>query len=92
MWDKAVAASPITLEDIGDVYSAALVADQVSIRTVDTMYAIGGTTSIYADCPLERAHRDIHVMARHVVAQPIGLEDVGRVKFGLAPTNPLYAT
>ncbi len=91
VWDKAVAESPITLEDIGDIYSAALVADQVSIRTVNTMYAIGGTTSIYAGCPLERARRDIHVMARHVVAQPIGLEDVGRVMFGLAPTNPLYA-
>ncbi len=91
IWDKAVAASPITPDDIGDVYSAALVADRLSIRTVDTMYAIGGTTSIYAGCPLERAQRDIHVMARHVMAQPTWLEDVGRVRFGLAPTNPLYA-
>jgi len=91
VWDKAVATAPITLQDITEVYSAALVADQLSIRTVDTMYAIGGTTSIYMNCPLERAHRDIHTMARHVIAQPTWLEDAGRVKFGLTPTNQLYA-
>jgi hypothetical protein len=88
---KAVTAAPRTPEDITEVYSAALVADQLSVRTVDTKYAIGGTTSIYTISPLERAHRDIHMMARHVIAQPTWLEDAGRVRFGLTPTNQLYS-
>ncbi len=91
VWDKAVATEPVTLPDIATIYSAALVADQLSVRVVDSMYAIGGTTSIYTSCPLERAHRDVHTMARHVMAQPMWLEEAGRVKFGMAPTNELFA-
>jgi len=38
-----------------------------------------------------RAHRDVHAMSRHIVAQDFWLEDAGRVKLGMTPAHPLYA-
>jgi len=55
------------------------------------MYAAGGISSLYTSCPLERAHRDMHAMRRHIVGQALWLEDAGRVRLGGAPVHPLYA-
>ena len=49
------------------------------------------SSSLYTSCPLERAHRDMHVMRRHIVGQALWLEDAGRVRLGAAPMHPLYA-
>jgi alkylation response protein AidB-like acyl-CoA dehydrogenase len=84
-------AKPVALEDISAIWGAALHANQVSREAVDAMYAIGGTTSLYTHCPLERAHRDMHAMMRHIVTQPLWLENARRVMFGLEPEEPLFA-
>jgi alkylation response protein AidB-like acyl-CoA dehydrogenase len=91
VWEKAKNCLAIDVHDVSRLWSAALFADQVSERVVNSMYAIGGTTSVYTSCLLERAHRDLHVMMRHQIAQPMWLEDAGRVVFGLAPNNPQYS-
>ena len=91
VWDKAVNGETISLDDVSAVWGAAHHAIQVSREAVDAMYGIGGTTSLYTHCPLERAHRDMHAMMRHIVSQPFWLENVGRVRFGLDPEEPLFA-
>jgi alkylation response protein AidB-like acyl-CoA dehydrogenase len=91
IWDKAAAGRPVDLDDISAVWGASLHADEVSRHAVDAMYAIGGTSSLYTSCPLERAHRDLHAMMRHIVCQPLWLENAGRVMFGMQPVEPLYA-
>jgi alkylation response protein AidB-like acyl-CoA dehydrogenase len=91
LWETASSAAPPPIEGISDVWGAALHAVDVGRSTVETMYAAGGTTSLYTDSPLERMHRDLHAMLRHIVSQPFWLEDAGRVKLGVAPMHPLYA-
>jgi alkylation response protein AidB-like acyl-CoA dehydrogenase len=91
IWDKARARATPNLEDIGAVWGAAHHAVDVARSTVDVMHAAGGTTSIYTDCPIERAHRDMHAMTRHIVAQPLWIEDAGRVALGMPPNHPLFA-
>ena len=54
------------------------------------MHAAAGTTALYVDCPLERSLRDLQTMERHITAQPVWLEDAGRVLLGHEPTNPLF--
>jgi alkylation response protein AidB-like acyl-CoA dehydrogenase len=91
LWDASSSGSGPTLADISAVWGAAHHAADVGRSTVEAMYAAGGTSSLYTSCPLERAHRDMHAMSRHIVAQTIWLEDAGRVRFGKSPTQPLYA-
>lgn len=80
-----------TLEEIGTVWGAALHAVDAGRSAVDEMYAAGGTSSLYTSCPLEREHRDMHAMLRHIAGAPFWLEDAARVKLGAAPQHPLYA-
>jgi hypothetical protein len=63
----------------------------VARMTFEGAYAAAGTTALYTDCSLERAHRDLHAMLRHFVAQSKWLDETGKVALGLAPTHPLFA-
>jgi alkylation response protein AidB-like acyl-CoA dehydrogenase len=89
MWDK-VKRQPPTAEDRAALYSAGLHAATVARKCVVAMHAAAGTTALYVDCPLERSIRDLQTMAAHVAAQPIWLEDAGRVIIGHDPINPLF--
>ena len=91
LWDMAETGAQASLDGISAVWTAALHAADAALRTVVATYAAAGTTSLYTDCPLERAHRDIHAMLRHIVVQPFWLWDAGRAKLGIAPAHPLYA-
>ena len=88
-WDKAKRQLP-TVEDRAALYSAGLYAANVARAGVVAMHAAAGTTALYVDCPLERSIRDLQTMERHIAAQPVWLEDAGRVLVGLEPINPLF--
>jgi alkylation response protein AidB-like acyl-CoA dehydrogenase len=91
LWQTAVAGGPPAIDEITAVWGASLNAADAAQRALEAMYAAGGTSSLYTASPLERAHRDMHAMRRHIVCQPFWLEDAGRVKLGGAPKHPLYA-
>jgi indole-3-acetate monooxygenase len=91
LWRTAVDGGPPAIDEITALWGAGLHAAEVAETAVDTMYAAGGISSLYTSCPLERAHRDMHAMRRHIVGQAMWFEDAGRVKLGAAPTHPLYA-
>jgi alkylation response protein AidB-like acyl-CoA dehydrogenase len=89
LWDKVREQLP-TVEDRAALYSAGLYAAAVARASVVAMHAAAGTTALYVDCPLERSIRDLQTMDRHIAAQPIWLEDAGRVLLGYEPINPLF--
>lgn len=91
LWRTAVEGGPPAIEEITSVWCAALAAAAAAEIAVDAAYAAGGISSLYTSCPLERAHRDLHAMRRHIVGQDMWLEDAGRVRLGAAPQHPLYA-
>ena len=88
VWDNVRHNLP-TAEDRAALYSASLHAAAIARACVVAMHAAAGTTALYMDCPLERSIRDLHTMERHIAAQPLWLEDAGRVLLGHTPTNPL---
>jgi alkylation response protein AidB-like acyl-CoA dehydrogenase len=91
VWNKTVNAESVSLQEISAVWGAAMHAARIGRETLEAMFSVAGTTSLYTHCPLERAHRDLHAMLRHVVVQPHWLEDAGRVMFELEPQQPLFA-
>jgi alkylation response protein AidB-like acyl-CoA dehydrogenase len=90
LWRTAVAGGPPALDEITSMWGAGIHAASTAETAVDAMYAAGGINSLYTACPLERAHRDMHAMRRHIVGQSMWLEDAGRVRLGAKPTHPLY--
>lgn len=90
-WDAASAGAAPTLEGITSLLTAGHHAVGAAKRAVDRMYAAGGSSSLYVSSPLERAHRDLHAMLQHIIAQRFWIEDAGRVMLGLAPESPLYS-
>jgi alkylation response protein AidB-like acyl-CoA dehydrogenase len=90
MWDKVRHQLP-TAEDRAALYSAGLHAATVARAGVMAMHAAAGTTALYVDCPLERSLRDLQTMERHIAAQPLWLEDAGRVLVGHEPITRLQA-
>ena len=90
IWAKALAGDAIGGSDLVTAFGAASYAIEVAHKTVETMYATAGTSALYVESPLERAHRDMHAMLRHVIAQPVWQEQAGRVMFGMDPTDPLF--
>jgi alkylation response protein AidB-like acyl-CoA dehydrogenase len=79
-----------TAEDRAALYSASLHAAAIARAGVVAMHAAAGTPALYTDCPLERSIRDLQTMEQHIAAQPLWLEDAGRVLLGYEPTNPLF--
>ncbi len=91
LWRKVQAHHSPTPEDLAEVWSATITTALECRAAVSAMYAAAGTSSLYVDHPIERAHRDIHAVMQHIILQPLWLEEAGRVKLGLEPTNPLFA-
>ncbi len=91
IWQGACAGEVPQATLLANAYASADWANEVARRVVDAMYALGGTRSLYTDGPFDRAHRDLHAMLRHIVAQPLWAEDAGRVRLGRAAKDPLFA-
>jgi len=89
LWDKVRYQLP-TVEDRAALYSAGLHAVAMARSGVMAMHNAAGTTALYVDCPLERSIRDLQTMERHIAAQPLWLEDSGRVLVGHEPIHPLF--
>jgi indole-3-acetate monooxygenase len=90
LWQRAQNGMDWPIDDVANVWSAAVTTGRECRSLVTAMYEVVGTPSLYVDCALERCHRDVHAAMQHVVIQRLWLEEAGRVKFGMDPTNPLF--
>jgi alkylation response protein AidB-like acyl-CoA dehydrogenase len=90
LWSSANSDDEISSGDIAALLSTAITTAQQCRAAVTEIYAAAGTSSLYTDSPIERAHRDIHAVLQHIALQPFWLEQAGRVRLGLEPTHPLF--
>jgi alkylation response protein AidB-like acyl-CoA dehydrogenase len=81
---------PVTDKQRIRIWSAANHAAKAAKAIVASMYEAAGTPALYQNCPLERAHRDIHAVGQHIVLSHGWLNDAGRVRLGLEASNPLF--
>lgn len=90
VWAACNQGTPITEGQRASLVGAAHHAAKTAKAAVTAMYEGAGTSALYVDCPLERAHRDIYAVTQHVILARRWLEDAGRVRLGLKPMNPLF--
>jgi alkylation response protein AidB-like acyl-CoA dehydrogenase len=88
-WESACARGRIGVEERRDVRLATTHAVASCARAVDRMYRLGGGTSVYARCPLQRIFRDVHVATQHMMVAPATLELTGRLFLGLETDTSL---
>ena len=86
VWQAAASGAAVTLEQRARLRLAATQTVRDAAKAVDLAYECGGATSIYADSPLQRRFRDVHVATQHILVAPATYELAGRVLLGL-PTD-----
>jgi alkylation response protein AidB-like acyl-CoA dehydrogenase len=82
-WETLVAGEPLSEEQSALQWLAAVHAVTSCAHAVDTVFTLGGATSVYTTSRLERCFRDIHVVTQHVGVSPWQWERVGRHFLGL---------
>jgi alkylation response protein AidB-like acyl-CoA dehydrogenase len=88
-WRALLTTGEVTLQARAQVRLAASHAVASAVQAVDLLYIGAGASSLYVQCPLERAFRDVHAITLHIGVHPRVLETTGRVLLGLEPDTPL---
>jgi indole-3-acetate monooxygenase len=82
-WAAAQETGAIGVPLRGRLRLAATHATTAAAGAVDVAYTLGGGTAVYAESPLQRAFRDVHVVTQHMMVAPASWELAGRVLLGL---------
>jgi alkylation response protein AidB-like acyl-CoA dehydrogenase len=89
LWQALLSTGEVTMQARATVRLAASHAVTSAVKAVDLLYVGAGASSLYVQCPLERAFRDVHAITLHIGVHPRVLESTGRVLLGLEPDTPL---
>jgi indole-3-acetate monooxygenase len=90
VWQAMLHLQEPTMQQRTHVRLASCHAATSAVQATDLMFRNGGATSFFESCPLERAHRDVHVAAQHIGLSPEFIEVGGRVLLGLPPGTPRF--
>jgi alkylation response protein AidB-like acyl-CoA dehydrogenase len=85
VWHDALEGREVNANERAQVRLASSHAVTSAVQAVDLVYLIGGASSLYATCPLERSFRDAHAITQHIAIHPRVLANTGRIFFGLEP-------
>ncbi|HEY7577780.1 MAG TPA: acyl-CoA dehydrogenase family protein [Acetobacteraceae bacterium] len=89
LWGSLLSSGEVTMLDRARARLAASHAVASAVQAVDLLYVGAGANSLYAQCPLERAFRDVHAITLHIGVHPRVMESTGRVLLGLGSDTPL---
>ncbi len=90
IWATCSQGTPVMETQRARVWGGAVHTVKIAKAVVTSIYEAAGTSALYVDSPIERAHRDIHAVAQHIVLAHTRREDAGRVHMGLKPNDPLF--
>jgi indole-3-acetate monooxygenase len=88
-WDRARSDGVMALEERSALRLAATHAARTSAAVAREMYELGGGSSVFLTCPLQRRFRDAYVGTQHMMIAPQTYELTGRFLMGL-PTDASY--
>jgi alkylation response protein AidB-like acyl-CoA dehydrogenase len=90
VWRATEAREEVSLEDRIVVHLACTNACAASVRAVELVHTLAGTTANFTSSPLERCMRDVRVVPQHIMVSPQWSEVAGRVLLGLPGDSPFF--
>lgn len=87
-WQRSLAGEEHSLEQKADLLLAMAHASSSSVKAVDLVYSVAGTSGIRSGNTLERCFRDIQMLRHHVIAAEPRYGTVGQMYLGLPPDFP----
>ena len=91
LWETCTQSAQVTDTQRARLWTSAVHMAQTAKAIITKMYEVADTSALYTDCPLERAHRDVHAICQHGILAPMWFDQAGKVYFGLTPNNPLFS-
>ena len=83
VWQWILSGKDVTTAQRADLLLAATNASESTVRVVERMHTLAGTSGIYSGNPIERCFRDIQVVRQHRFYTESRYETFGRMYFGL---------
>lgn len=90
VWATAVDGAPLTLEQRAHVRAAAVWITARAVAAVETAYRSAGSSSVYADSPLQRRLRDVQTLMQHFLLRRDTLTTAGAVLAGQDIDVPVF--
>ena len=91
LWETCTQSAQVTDTQCARLWTGAVHMAQTAKTIITNMYEVAGTSALYMDCPIERAHRDVHAICQHAILAPMWFEQAGKVYFGLTSNSPLFS-
>ena len=88
-WRTVDGGQELTLEQRAAVRLSCAQVAEAAKSVVQIAYDIGGGTSVYESCPLQRCFRDMYAAVQHLQVQGGNFETAGRVLLGLDAGTPI---
>jgi alkylation response protein AidB-like acyl-CoA dehydrogenase len=88
-WRTVDSGAELALEQRAAVRLSCAQVAEAAKSVVQIAYDIGGGSSVYESCPLQRCFRDMYAAVQHLQVQGGNFETVGRVLLGLDPGTPI---
>jgi len=89
-WETALRGDKIDVDARARMRLAGVVAAEAATKAVDSVYTMGGGTSVFETSPLQRCLRDVHVTTQHVMVAPRLYETLGKMLLGSSVDSAMF--
>ena len=85
IWDAVLAGDQATLEQRAMLRMACAHAAAASVKAVDRVYELAGTTAIFDGNIIQRCFRDVHTSTQHIMLNAVNYTTAGQSMLGVEP-------
>jgi len=82
LWESAKAGRDLEQRELLEQRSIVVRVGELAVGVVDGCYRESGTTGLFRDHPLQRRHRDIHAVVKHMLLSTDALGPLGALLLG----------
>ncbi|HEV8557628.1 MAG TPA: acyl-CoA dehydrogenase family protein [Actinophytocola sp.] len=90
LWTTACQGDPPDIDQRARFLLATLQAMRAAKNAVHTAYTYAGATAVYADHPLQRCFRDLHVAAQHIGFSPTAIKRYAKTRLAIDQPTFLF--